>query len=124
MRFSEVIMVYFVIGVVMFGGGALDFGQAGVASNIVQMEDGSWSVNPQLFAELAGADNSVSQVITVAVGGISLVFNLIKMMFGFLNWPILALQGAGAPPLAVLLLGGGFTAAFYLSVGQVIMRST
>lgn len=127
MRASEVILIYFVMGAVMFGGGAVNFEQVGVASFFFTQSGGGGSVFApagNALANLNDAGGMLESVATLAIGGILLVWNLIVAIIGFLHWPIWTLRGVNAPPEAVLLLGGSLTAAFYLSVIQLLNRSS
>jgi hypothetical protein len=123
MRFTRVILLYFVLGAVMFGGGAIDYEDAGVAQFFVQHDRGSFAPSEQTNNELEGLGGAISQLVGEFIGGVQLVFNLAVGLFGFLNWPLVVLLGVSAPPMAVLLIGGTFTASFYLSV-ITLMRSS
>lgn len=123
MRFTRVILLYFVLGSVMFGGGAIDFDQAGVSGFFVEHDSGSFAATNQTSQNLEGLGGAISQLVGEFIGGVQLVYNLAVGLLGFLNWPIVVLSSVGAPPMAVLLIGGTFSAAFYLSI-ITLMRSS
>jgi hypothetical protein len=123
MRFTRVILLYFVLGAVMFGGGAIDFADAGVSGFFVEHDSGSFAATDQTSQNLEGLGGAISQLVGEFIGGVQLVYNLAVGLLGFLNWPIVVLSGVGAPPMAVLLIGGTFSAAFYLSI-ITLMRSS
>jgi len=130
MQLSDVILVYFVIGAVMVGGGAVDLGAsggqgAGIAGFFVEEGD-SGEIQPgqNATSNLDEAGGAISSIVNLAVGAIVLVWNLASSLFNFINWPILVLWQNNAPPMAVLLLGGSFTAAFYMSVVGLLWRAS
>lgn len=125
MELSEVVMIYFVIGAVMVGGGAIQLTDAGMASFFIQ-EDANGDLEPTNTTtnELEETDDAISTVVSLTVGGIVLVWDLALGLFNFLNWPVVTLQQANAPPMAVLLLGGGFTSAFYMAIIGLVWRAT
>lgn len=126
MNFRNLALAYFVIGGVMLGGGAVDFEDAGVTQFFIDQEGSTFSPaeaepgqkSPE--SALDGVVGAILGIIDALTGGIILVFNLAVALLGYLNWPITVLAGANAPPMAVLMLGGTFTAGFYLSVIQLV----
>ena len=123
MRFSTVVLAYFVIGAVMLGGGAIDYQDAGVAQFFVEHDSGSFAPSDQTQSELEKAGGAIGQLVGEFIGAVQLVYNLVVGLLGFLNWPLIVLAGANAPPMAVLLIGGTFSAAFYLSVIRLFQSS-
>lgn len=126
MNFQSVALAYFVIGAVMFGGGAVDFEEAGVTQFFLdQNEQGFAPAEAELGQKspqsaIQGVVGAILGIIDAITGGIVLVFNLAVSLLGYLNWPITVLLAANAPPSAVLVVGGTFTASFYLSVINLI----
>lgn len=123
-QFQKVVMAYFVIGSVMWGGGALDFQDAGVAKFFVTVNGNSVSGSQSLSSNLGGIGGSIQAVLNFAIGGVQLLWNLIVGLIGYLHWPIIALQSANAPPKVTVLVGGGFVAAFYLSLAGAVVTSS
>lgn len=130
MQLSDVVLVYFVIGAVMTGGGAVDLGASGgegpgIVGFFVQ-EDAEGNLEPanETTSNIDDAGGAISTIVNLAVGGIVLVWNLVTGLFTFINWPIFALTQANAPPMAVLLLGGSFTSAFYMAVIGLLWRAS
>jgi len=123
-RFSNIILAYFVIGSVMIGGGAIDFQDAGVAQFFVEQDD-SGELNPaqERQQDLEGIGGAVQSVVDAVVGPIILIYNLIVGLLAYLNWPLTVLASNNAPPMATLLVGGSLTAAFYLSIIRLIRVS-
>lgn len=117
MRSSSIIMSYFVIGVVMLGGGELNLDQLGPIGFFADVgSDGGVSTAGNLLANINDAGGSLEAVATVFTGTILLIWQLVSGILAFIHWPILVLNAHNAPPIAVLLLGGGFVGAFYMSV--------
>jgi len=123
MRFTRMILAYFVIGSVMFGGGAISFEEAGVAGFFVDDLGDGFGPSENSQNQLSGVGNAIGQLVGEFLGAIQLVWNLIVGLLGFLNWPIIVLMSNNAPPMAVLLIGGTFSAAFYLGVIRLIQSS-
>jgi len=122
-RFSNIVLAYLIIGTVMFGGGAIGFEEIGIAGAFV--DDGAGGIAPDSdrTQNLKGIGGAIQSVVDQFAGPLVLVFNLIVALLGFLNWPITVLNSVNAPPIAVIGLGGSFTAAFYLSVIRVVRQS-
>lgn len=122
---SDVVIVYFVVGVIMVGGGALDLSDAGIANFFVEEEDdGEFTGGTDPSGQIDDTDSAVQTVVSLAVGGALLVWNFIKGLFVYLFWPLVTLYQVGAPPMATLLIGGGFTTAFYLGIAGMLWRAT
>lgn len=130
MQLSDVILVYFVIGAVMVGGGAVDVGASGgqgpgiVGFFVEEDADGEIQPGQNATGNIDDAGGAISSIVNLAVGAIVLVWNLASSLFSFINWPILVLWQNNAPPMATLLLGGSFTAAFYMAVIGLLWRSS
>jgi hypothetical protein len=125
MQLSDVVLIYFVIGAVMVGGGAVDIGQAGIVGFFVEQDDttGEIEATGNATNQIDKTDNAITTVVSLAVGAAVLVWNLALGLFAFIHWPIVTLTQNNAPPMAVLLLGGSFTAAFYMAVIGTVWRS-
>lgn len=123
-QFAKVVLAYFVIGAVMWGGGAIDWQDAGLAQFFVSYNSGGVSGSSVLGANLGSLGSTINSVINFAIGGVMLFWNLIVGIVGYLHWPLIVLNGANAPPSVTVLLGGGFVAAFYLSLASAVVTSS
>lgn len=123
MRFSSIVMSYLIIGVVMFGGGAVALDDAGVANWFVEGDNGSFVPSTNSMSNAQGIGGAISSVVSLAVGTVLLVWNLAIGLIAYLNWPLIVLYSNNTPPMMVLLLGGGYTAAFYLSLIRLVKTS-
>jgi len=123
MRFTRVILLYFVLGAVMFGGGAISFEEAGVAVFFVEQDSGSFAATDKADEGLQGLGGAIQQLVGEFIGAVQLVYNLAVGLLGFMNWPIVVLLSNNAPPMAVLLIGGTLSVSFYLSVISLVRTS-
>lgn len=119
-RASNIIMAYFVIGVVMWGGGVVGFGDAGVATIFFDQDQDGISTDDEASQNLDEQTGIIQQLAALAVGGLVFVVNLVTIFIQFLNWPIFVLLQNNAPPVMTVLLGGSFSAGFYLSMFSLI----
>lgn len=131
MRFRQIILAYFVIGAVMYGGGAIAWEDSGLASWFVSTDGGTVEVQGQTsenvedpFSNLDAAGRSIAGVIATFGGPVLVVWNLIVGITGFLHWPVLVLATNNAPPSVTILLGGGFVVAFYMSLVGLVMSGS
>ena len=123
-RFSDVTLFYFVSGVMMYGGGALDFQEAGIATKLFTTEGGTFAPTGLIQSSLSDATGALDTLTQMTLGGIQLIMNLVSLLFDFLHWPVIALNSTNAPPMAVLLIGGSLVLAFYISIVGLFTRST
>lgn len=124
MDYSNIILAYFVIGVVMFGGGAINYQNAGVATFFVdQQASGGFGPAQESQQDIESIGGAITDLIGQAFGAIALVYNLILGLLIYLHWPVFVLSSNNAPPMATVLLGGSFTVAFYMSVVRLVTAS-
>lgn len=122
-RFGHIIIIYFVIGAVMFGGGAVAFDNAGIAQFFVSQENGHVQADPGPQDNTSGLGGAISSLVGQFGGGIVLVWNLIVGILAFMNWPVTVLVSNHAPPSVIILLGGTLEAMFYVSLVRVVRTS-
>lgn len=113
--FRNIILVYVVIGIVMYGGGAIAFGDIGPTKVFVEQdEDGDLSANEETRTLLGQVDGAIESALTTVGGaGLVAVYNLLTGLIGFVLWPITVLRGGGAPWDITLLFGTPPVAAFF-----------
>lgn len=123
-RFSQVVMAYFFIGALMWGGGVIDWEQAGVGNLIIQpQEGGAAKVNTDTGEDLQGMGGPIKEAVSSVSGGALLaIWNIVVKIIGYLFWPITALQSVDAPSRVVVVGGGGFTMALFVSFLLFIRR--
>lgn len=123
MRFSRIVLAYFVLGAVLFGGGAISYDDAALNSFFVKDTAEGFEANSETEGNLSNIENALGSLVGEFLGAIQLVYNLIVGMLGFLNWPIVVLATNNAPPMATLLIGGSLSVAFYMSVIRLVQSS-
>lgn len=123
-RFSDIVIAYFVIGTIMYGGGAVEWQDAGVPGWFVEQgDDGEVQATQQTEENLDGIGGALKTLVDAVVGPILIIWDIVSGLVGFIHWPILVLTQNNAPPILTILLGGGFTSAFYLSMIRLLRTS-
>lgn len=112
------VLAYVVIGAVMFGGGAVDASEMGMASKFINTDEdfGPTRGDDTPSHEMTSAIGSADDYAAMLTGTILLAANMITVVVVYLNWPIVVLLQNGAPPTAIAVMGVPFTAAFYMSI--------
>jgi hypothetical protein len=125
MRFGNIVMVYFVMGAVMFGAGLIGWSDAGFATVLLDNpENQSISANEETGDSLNSLDGPVGEAAgSSGEGGLLSVLNLVTSIADFLFWPISLFLTLNAPPSVVLLFGGAPTTAFYMGL-LLLVRSS
>lgn len=124
MKFTKIVLAYFVIGSVMMAGGVITLQDSGVVSKMfVVGDDGDLDPTNEIEANFNSIGNTISTAGQVFGAGIILVWNLIVGLLTFSTWPYSTLSSLNAPPSLTLTVGGGITMAFYLSVVTVVRSS-
>ena len=120
MRFTHVIMAYFMIGVVLWGGGVLSWGGVGVAGVLIDNPDEE-DLGEDSIEDIESTWGPVAQLAdTVTGGGLVAAVEFISGLVSFLFWPITVLIGVGAPTEVWVFLGGGLPFAFYASIIRIL----
>lgn len=121
-RASNIVIIYFVVGAVMFGGGAVTWDDSGLTKYFIDNEDG---VEPADQAEgnLLGVDNALTNLVNTFSGAALLVWNLFAGLVGYIHWPLFVFIDSGAPPRVTILLGGTPTVAFYMAAIRLVTSS-
>jgi len=124
MQISKILVMYFVIGAVMFGGGAVTFDNSGVTAFFVDMaDDGSVEPDSDTQDKLTGLSGAITSLVGQFGGPLVLVWNLVVGIVAYLHWPVTVLVDNHAPPRVTLLLGGTFTAMFYVALISLVRSS-
>lgn len=123
MRFSNIIVLYFVLGAVVFGGGAINYDNSGVAQYFVHKSPSGGSVNDKVKNQYSGLGSAITNLVNTFGGAIILVWNLAVGVVSFLAWPFTVCISNNVPFEVSLLLGGTPTVGFYGSI-IVLIRSS
>jgi hypothetical protein len=122
MRFGPVIMAYFMIGVVMWGGGVIGWTESGVGQEFVNPQGDQVTPNNETAEQLERTGGVVDQAAQSLAGPVILVWNLVTNFIKFLFWPVTTLQAVNAPPQLVVLsaaLSVGFFVALIGLLGRI-----
>lgn len=122
MRFSVVLMAYFITGAFMWAGGLIAWSEAGVGEIIIdQGDDGGVEANETTSEQVENSGGPIQEAAdTVSGGGLLAVWGLIVRFFGYLFWPITVLVSVGAPTRVVVVAGGIPTLAMLAGVIRMI----
>lgn len=119
MRLSNLLVIYFVMGIVLFGSGVIPWNDVELADTVVDVEgenveenedtvtgEGGWLENP--FGPIQTA------VDTVSGGALLTLQNFINTVLGVWAWPVTLTNSMGAPRIIVLLSS---TLSFAFTIG-------
>lgn len=125
MRFGELLVAYFLVGAVLWGGGVISWQQSGVGVLVLeQPASGDVEVNQETGESLEQAGGPIQQVGSQFEGtGLVAVWNVIVPFLGYLFWPITVLLAVNAPPRVTATLGGGLSTAFLGAVIKLVRTS-
>lgn len=124
MRLSSVLMVYFLMGAVMYGGGMVGFGKAGVTELVISdVTGGQVHTNQNTSSRAEHLGGPIEQAVnTIAGGGLLAAWKFLSGVINFMFWPISALVYVDAPSRVVVLVGGAFSFAFLIGLVTVFRR--
>jgi len=122
MQLTRIIVVYFVLGAVMFGGGAVQFDDSGVTQYFID-NDSEVEASNEATDNLDGLGGAITSLVGQVGGVVVLIWNLVVGIVSFINWPIVVLVENNAPPRVTVLLGGVFVVMFYGGLVRLIRKS-
>lgn len=122
MRFTNILLAYFMIGAIMWAGGAIAWDDAGVGGLFIDTAEDP-DVNESTSTQIREAGGPIQEAAGSTAVGLIAIWNLLVKLLGFLFWPITVLLSVNAPPRVVVVLGGSFCVAFYGALIRVIRRS-
>lgn len=124
-RFGSVVLTYFIIGVVLFGGGVVGPDNTGLVAEVVDIDNGEVEANQSTGEGLQNLGGPIEQAVaSVGGGGLLAVWIFIKGLLGAIFWPIGVLSANNAPPVVTALLGGGLSMAFLVATLLLIRGSS
>lgn len=116
MRFSSIMVTYFLIGAILWGAGFVSYGDAGPVEVFVN-DPIAGVVEDSIVSDLESMGGPISNVVGTLGGGLLAVWGFLTNFLDLVFWPYTTLHANGAPPRVSLVLGGGVVAAF---VGAII----
>lgn len=124
MRLSRVVMAYFLMGAVMWGGGVIAWDDAGVGQILIQSADSDAAVNQQTSEDLSQLGGPIQTALsTVQSAGLVAIWNVLVKLVGFLNWPVVVMLSVDAPPRITVIGGGTPTMAFWVAFIRLVRTS-
>lgn len=117
MRFSAILVTYFVLGAVMWGSGFIAWDSAGVAEHVIDDPTDEQGGADDVRRGLENMGGPIGTAAGTLGGGLLAVWSFVSGVINFLFWPYTVLHDAGAPPEVSVLLGGGVCVAF---IGSLI----
>jgi len=132
MRFSHIVVIYFLMGAIVFGSGVvplsnfnenpasvfIDVGGHGVSANETAV-GGSDTQTGMLDNLIGPVKNALN---TITGGALLAVWGPISKLTGFYAWPIVVTEAIGAPRI-VKMLSGVLVASFTFGVLRVFRAS-
>jgi len=123
MQFTRMIVVYFVLGALMFGGGAVTWDDSGPTKYFISQDATGVSPDEQTRQNLGGVAGAITSLVGQVGAPLILVWNLVVGLVSFLNWPIFVMAENSVPPRVTVLLGGTLTVMFYGALVRLVRRS-
>lgn len=123
MQFTRIVVVYFVLGALMFGGGAVSWDNSGPTKYFISQDQAGVSANEQPQQNLDGVAGAITSLVGQFGAPLILVWNIVVGLISFMNWPIFVLAENSVPPRVTVLLGGTLTVMFYGSIVTLIRSS-
>ncbi len=132
MQFSDVLTIYFVIAVVLVGGGAIEMESAEILSSIVIEDEGGLQVNESITEEADDPEDSgilanlagplKEQMDNVFGGGLIVGMAIVTDLLKFLAWPV-AISYQEGMPMEIQLLAATLVFSLVLGTLKVVRAS-
>lgn len=121
-RFAEIVLVYFIVGAVLWTGGALDYEQNGLVGEFVEPTgQGDVATNNDTVQQLEQAGGPIRQALSTVGGGALLaVYDIVAGILSVVYWPVTALVVMSAPVHITVAVGGGMSVAFVMGFVRLI----
>jgi len=126
MRFGQVLMAYFICGVLLWATvPAVGWGQVGVGGEILDNpDDGSVQGQDSVQNDLEGIGGAISSAVqTVSGGGILAVWGIISGFISLVFWPVTVMIAVNAPGVITVLAGGSLSMAFIVGLIKIVRGS-
>ena len=94
MQFTRIIVLYFVLGALMFGGGAVSWDNSGPTKFFVSQDQTGVSADSQPRQQLDGVAGAITSLVGQFGAPLILVWNLVVGLVSFLNWPVFVMVTA------------------------------
>ena len=126
MRFSSVLITYFIISAVMWGGGVISWQESGVGGAFIEdptADSQAGAVDQNTTTLLNRLGGPITQVAgQTSGGGLIATWQVLVSLIGFVFWPTALMISVNAPPSAVVL-ATALPVAFVTSVLRMVRGS-
>lgn len=123
-RFGNIVVAYFVIGALMWAGGAIAWSNTGVGQLFVDTPQDDLGVNETTTGQLEKSNGPVQEAVgALGASPLLAVWNIIVGILGYLSWPVTVLQSVNAPPRIVVMAGGTMLVLLFASAIRLIRVS-
>jgi len=123
MQFTRILVVYFVLGALMFGGGVVSWDDTGPTKYFLSQDEVGVTPDEQPRQTLGGVAGAITSLVGQFGAPLILVWNLVVGLVSFLHWPIFVMVENAVPPRVTVLLGGSLTVMFYGGVVRLVRSS-
>jgi hypothetical protein len=126
MRLSNIILVYFMIGAILWGGGVISWQENDAGAVFLKTPDSNTvQGNSSVTGDVHGLGDPISQALsTVAGGSLIAVWSFIKKLIGLTFWPVTVMIAMGAPVRLQVLIGGSMSLMFVMAFLKVFRPGT
>lgn len=112
-NWSNVVVLYFILGATMYGGGVVGADDAGLVDTFVDDPD-TGGVNSELADDVSKADEPIRETLSTIGGGeVVALWGALTALLDVLFWPVVTATAVGAPA-SIIVLSGTLTASFFV----------
>jgi len=130
MRFSHVAVVYFMMGIIVVGTGAVPYAELGIAEVFIDVQGQDVAVNDTSITGNGDGGGMITNLIgpvknalnTITGGALLAIWGPISKMSGAYAWPLVTANHLGAPQI-VVMFSGVLVASFTFGVLRVFRAS-
>lgn len=130
MRFSHIAVIYFMMGVIVIGTGAVPYAELGIGEVFIDVEGDDVDVNEDSIVGEDGSGGMINDLIgpianalnTITGGALLAVWGPISKMSAAYAWPVATSRHLDAPQI-VVMFSGVLTASFTFGVLRVFRAS-
>lgn len=122
-RASNIVVIYFVLGALAFGGGAVTWDDSGPTQYFIDVGPDGVQPDSNTQEEVSGISQTITSLIGSFGGPVILVWNLFAGLVSFMHWPLFTFMDANAPIRVTILIGGTLTTMFYMAIIRLVKSS-
>jgi hypothetical protein len=130
MRFSHIAVIYFMMGVVVVGTGAVPYAELGIGEVFIDVQGQDVSVDDESIVGSGDGGGMITNLIgpvanalnTITGGALMAVWGPISTMSGAYAWPLVTANHLDAPRI-VVMFSGVLVASFTFGILRVFRAS-